>query len=274
MGIEYEKADGVAVITIRNGSVNPFTPDMHRELHTVMTEFLGDPEVRVGVMRGHGLRAFSAGDDVKSESPPVDDAVAELLSELTPQHRRGAGTTAWEWSRDTMMLERRKPVVASVEGWCLGQGMAYLLALTDIRIASTTARFGFPEIAYTMAGLGATTRLARRLPRTVAAQMLLTGDPIDADEAHRVDLVNEVVVEGAAFDRAYGVATRIAQHSALALRVEMEAIDVGERFGPEDAVRYGERLYQLQRLAIGESESDSFHSATRSNGSATTEDGR
>jgi hypothetical protein len=96
-----------------------------------------------------------------------------------------------------LALERFKPIIGAVNGWCLGQGMIYLLSLTDIRIASTNAKFGFPEVAYGMGGAGGTSRLGLQLPHTVAMWMLLTGEAMEAEEALSHRLVNKVVAPDA-----------------------------------------------------------------------------
>src|SRR5690606_11062657 len=106
-------------------------------------------------------------------------------------------------------------------GWCVGQGIFYLLRLTDLRVAGESSKFGLPEIAWEMAGASGFTAIYRHLPRAVALQLVLTGDPIDAREAHRVGLVNEVVPDAEVLERARFLAGRIARHPARALRVEM-----------------------------------------------------
>ena len=261
MPIDYVVKDGIAHITLRNGSVNPITPLMHHELHDALIEFLADPHARVGVLSGAGTRAFSAGDDLLSEVSATAPS-AELSSDLAGAHRRpGADPAAWGWSNDNLALERYKPIVGAVSGWCLGAGLVYLLALTDIRVASADAQFGFPEINYGMAGAGAITRLGRYLPHTAAMSMLLTGDPIDAAEARRIHLVNEVVSPEDVRSRAVQIATRIAGHPPLAVRIEMEAYTRGMDMSRADALAVGDRLYQLQRLALGETEADSYRRA-------------
>jgi len=213
MPIEYERNGAVGYFTIRNGSVNPMTPAMHKELYHAMIEFLADDEVRVGIMQGAGDRAFSAGDDIKSPYAKFDTPMDELQHYLSPKHRVQAGEPdTFMWSRDVLALDRFKPIVAAVRGYCFGQGMIYLSQLTDIRVASEDAKFGFPEIAYGMGGAGGSTRLSRFIPHTVAMEMVLTGDPLSAQDALRANLVNAVVSSDKVLERAEEYARRIARH--------------------------------------------------------------
>jgi enoyl-CoA hydratase/carnithine racemase len=150
------------------------------------------------------------------------------------------------------MMERYKPIVGAVSGWCLGQGLIYLLSLTDIRIATPTAKFGFPEIAYGMGGAGGSSRLALQLPHTVAMWMLMTGEPLDAEEARSCHLINRVVPQAALMDEALRVARLIARHPPAAVRVEMEAYEKGRELSKADALAFTKHLYRLQRMGLKE----------------------
>lgn len=250
MPIRYERKGSIATFTIDNGKVNPMTPLMHKELFLALKEFLADDSVHCGILTGAGDRAFCAGDDIKtpysSESSPKD----ALYDHLWPHRGEGDTPDNFAWSRDVLMLERFKPIVAAVNGWCLGQGMIYLLNLTDIRVASTTASFGFPEIAYGMGGAGGTTRLAYQLPHAVAMEMLLTGDPMPAAEALRLNLVNRVVEPEAVMAEAMRIAERIASHPPAAVRIEMEAYARGRDLSRVEAMSFSGHLYRLQRLGL------------------------
>jgi enoyl-CoA hydratase/carnithine racemase len=256
MGVEYAKDGAVATFTLANGTVNPITPAMHRELHAAMLDFLADPGLRVGILTGAGERAFSAGDDIRSETPSSGDAVADLLGAMgpgpVPALPASPDPDGWDAADALLRMERTKPVIGAVRGWCLGRALFYLLRLTDIRVATPDARFGLPEIAYGMGGIAGTMRLARHLPATTAWEMALTGEPIDAGEALRIHLVNRVVEPPALLDEARRLAGLIARHPPLAVRVEMEALRRSEELDADDAYALGMSLYRLQRLAIGE----------------------
>lgn len=253
MSIDYVKAGPVATFTIRNGKVNPITPDMHRQMYDALVDFEADPELRVGILTGAGDRAFSAGDDIKAEEPQAGSAADGLLRAMRPA-RTPSDETGLEWADAVLRFERTKPVIGAVRGWCLGRALGYLLRLTDIRIASPDARFGLPEIAYGMGGIAGTLQLSRHLPGTTAWEMALTGEPIDAGEALRVHLVNRIVAADALMDEALRIAGLITRHPPLAVRVEMEALRRSEGLAADDAYALGMHLYRLQRLALGESD--------------------
>jgi enoyl-CoA hydratase/carnithine racemase len=256
MGIEYTKDGPVATFTIANGKVNPITPVMHREMAVALADFLTDPSLRVGILTGAGERAFSAGDDIKSESPSSGSPAEDLLGALGPGPAGAGGVEppGYDPADAVLRMERTKPVIGAVRGWCLGRGLFYLLRLSDIRICSPDARFGLPEIAYGMGGIGGTMRLTRYLPPTAAYEMALTGEPIGADEALRLGLVNRIVEPDSLLDEARRLADLIARHPPLAVRTEMEAMRRAEELDADDAYVLGMTLYRQQRLAIGESD--------------------
>jgi enoyl-CoA hydratase/carnithine racemase len=250
MPILYEKSGKTVTITLDNPPLNVFTPAMHRDLHAIITDFLADDGVSVGILTGAGTRAFCAGDDVKSPRIPrtVEEKVQRYMSVRTDNEP--LEYPGWEFAVTELGMRRFKPMLGAVNGHALGQGLAYLLHLTDIRIASSTASFGFPEIAYGMGGLGGTTRLLRQMPPTAAMWLLLTGDRIDAEAALRCHLVNEITAPDQLLDRAHAVADRIARHPLLGLRTEMEASYRAQDMTREHAAAYSSNLYQLQRAAF------------------------
>lgn len=252
MPFEYEKKGDVAYFTIRNGSVNPMTPSMHKQLYGMLLDFQADQSIRVGIMTGAGDRAFSAGDDIRNSYAVFDSKRDELMAHMTPRHRVQEGEPdTFAWSRDVLTMERYKPIIGAVKGYCLGQGLIYLLMLTDIRIASEDATFGFPEIAYGMGGAGGSTRVGQQIPHTAAMWMLLTGDPLNAQDALRYDLVNRVVPKDQVMAEAEAAAAKIARHPPLAIRVEMEAYYRGMDSDRLGALNYTKQLYRMQRLGIG-----------------------
>lgn len=144
-------------------------------------------------------------------------------------------------------MERNKPIIAAVNGPALGMGLFYLLTHTDIRIAVPSAFFGFPEIAYGMAGAGGLAQVGRHLPRTVAMSMLLTGEPLSAEDALKFHLINELVEPDELMNRAMEIATVIASHPPLSVKIEMEAFNRGVEMPRRDAIQYSTHLYRLQR---------------------------
>jgi enoyl-CoA hydratase/carnithine racemase len=181
-------------------------------------------------------------------------AAVDLLNALGSGPAGDAVETppGYDWADAVMAHRRATPFIGAVRGWCLGRALGYLLALTDIRICAPDARFGLPEIAYGMGGMGGTFRLSRHLPSVVAHEMALTGEPIDADEALRVHLVNRIVPAEDLLSEAHRIAARIARHPALAVRVELETLRRAESMTPDDAYAFGMAAYRLERLALGE----------------------
>ncbi len=250
MSIQYSKSDGIATITFDNPPVNVFTPAMHREFFEVLREFLIDETVRVGILTGAGTRAFCAGDDVKSPRPKRSHA--ELVKRHMSMRHPDESLEYPGWEGEVMQLATRrfKPIVGAVNGAVMGQGMLYLLHLTDIRVASSTARFGLPEVAYGMGGAGGSTRLDRQIPHVAAMWLALTGEPFDADTALRYNLINEVVAPALLMTRAQQMAALIARHPPLAVRTEMEASYRAQDLTREQALAYVGNLYRLQRVVF------------------------
>ncbi|MEZ5646130.1 MAG: enoyl-CoA hydratase/isomerase family protein [Burkholderiaceae bacterium] len=250
MKLHYEKSDGIATITIDNPPVNAFTPALHRDLHDILSDFLSDDDVRVGILTGSGTRAFCAGDDIKTPRP--DRTQAEIVKRHMSRRRHDESLEypGWEHEVLRMAMQRYKPIVGAINGVAMGQGMLYLLHLTDIRIASSTARFGLPEIAYGMGGAGGSTRLSRQIPHVAAMWLALTGEPFDAQTALRYDLVNELVEPEAVLSRAREVAALIARHPPLAVRTEMEASYRALDLTRDQALSYVGNLYRLQRVTF------------------------
>lgn len=241
----YEKSDGVAVLTLDNPPVNVLTPELHQQLYGILKDFYSDPEVRCGIWTAAGERAYCAGDDIKSVR--TDRTTAEIIDRHLAPRRVDDPAEYPGWEAEILGLQRTKPMIAAVNGPCMGQGMIYLLLLTDLRIAVPTARFGMPEIAYGMPGVGGVTRLGRQIPQTAALWMALTGEAIDAEEAKRCFLINEVVEPAQLMERARQIAGVIASHPARAVRVEMEAFYRSLDLDRDDAMALAGHMYQMVR---------------------------
>jgi E-phenylitaconyl-CoA hydratase len=245
--LHYEKRDGIAYFTIDNGSANAFTPQMHKDFYEHLRAFDIDPQARVGILTGASGKPFSAGDDLKHRTEGKRTPQLELEAYLF-LHQDEEAPSRPGWDIDVLLHRRTKPIIAAVDGYCLGKGLIYVLQHTDIRIASDQAIFGLPEIAYGMAGASGSTRLAQQIPLTAAAWLALTGEFIDAAEALRVHLVNKVVSREGLMQEAERVAGLIMRNPAIAVRVEMEALEYGQELNRAAAVRQTQNLYRLQRL--------------------------
>lgn len=249
MPVTYARDGAVATFTIDNGKVNVFTPEMHRELFSALLEFNRDPDIRVGILTGSPGKSFCAGDDIKSPMPVLEPQEA-LEAHLNPHcHEARLGLTRPGWEQDVMRLRRVKPIVGAVDRYCLGQGLIYLLLLTELRVATDRAEFGFPEIAYGMGGAGAITRLGRHIPQALAMEMLLLGERIDAATARSVHLVNRVVAPERLMDEARALAGRIAAQPPVAVQVELDAYNRAMDMPREQAMDYAGALFRFQRVA-------------------------
>ncbi|WP_417628531.1 enoyl-CoA hydratase/isomerase family protein [Pararhodobacter aggregans] len=250
MPILTSSSGGVTQIVLDNGPLNLLTPELHRDLCRALRAFEADDSARVAVLRGAGVRAFSAGDDIKRERAPLTPP-QEVRRTLGARRDDSVEDDQPGWDRDVLELRRNKPVVAAINGWCLGQGFIYACRLADIRIASRHAQFGLPEISYGMAGAAAMSGILQMLPRAIAMQLSLTGEPLDAEEARRCFLVNEVTDGDDAGPRALALAERIASHPPLALRAEMETLALSDLQDNARSYRLIRAIDRFQRLSNG-----------------------
>jgi len=194
-----ERRGAVQVITInRPEARNALNGAVAVGIRDAVDELDADGDLRAGVLTGAG-GTFSAGMDLK----------AFLKGETPSFPGRGlCGIT---------QTPPRKPLVGAAEGWALAGGFELLLAC-DLVVAGASARFGVPEVTRSLvAGAGAALLLAQRVPRALALELLLTGDPIAAARAAEIGLVNRVVDDGQALDEAVGLAMRIAANAPLAV---------------------------------------------------------
>lgn len=175
---------------------NAINPAVTRGLDEALNLLEDDDELWCGVLTG-GPRLFSAGADLAEGAgePTERGGIAGIMSRVRP-----------------------KPLIAAVEGYALGGGFELVLCC-DLVVASRTATFGLPEVRRgLLAGFGGVFRAPRVLPANVAREMLLTGEPVDAERAERLGLVNRLVEPGLALDVALGVAATICGNAPLAVR--------------------------------------------------------
>jgi enoyl-CoA hydratase len=202
--------DGVATVTIhRPEKRNALNAQVRRELVDALDALAEDPDVRVVILTGAGDRAFVAGADIGE------------FAERSPLEQRAAmeGRRVFE-----VLADHPKPTIAAINGYALGGGCELALAC-DLRIAARSARLGQPEVALgLLPGGGGTQRLPRLVGLGRALRMILTGDLLDAEEAARIGLVDEVVDDDALAGRARAVANRIAAHSPVAVKLIKQAV--------------------------------------------------
>jgi E-phenylitaconyl-CoA hydratase len=209
MSIELVREGHVAVITMnRPERLNALDAQHYSDLAGAWTEVRDDRSIRAAIVTGVGDRSFSVGADLKSFIPKVPELGDLWLTQREQLLNRG--------------LEVWTPVIAAVNGYCLGGGMTLLLA-TDLRIAATHATFGLPEVKRGIVPAnGGTQRTLDQLPFVVGMEMLLTGDSVDAQRALELGLVNRVVAAESLMETAMDYAQRIAANAPLAVRAIKE----------------------------------------------------
>jgi crotonobetainyl-CoA hydratase len=201
MILERQRRGAVEILTLnRPEARNAFNPELSLAVYTAFEQVDADPGVQAVVLTGAGEHSFSAGADLKSLA---------------------TGT----WTPDMISLVQvcsrglAKPLIAAVNGTCLAGGMELALAC-DLIVAVEEAIFGLPEVKRGLvAGAGGVTRVCQRIGLAPALEIVLTGDPIDAQRALALGLINRVVPRAKLLDTAIALAERIAENAPVALRL-------------------------------------------------------
>ena len=214
--IDYEKRGPITIIRFNRPEVrNCIGPITHRELVEAWTHFRDDEEAKVAIITGAGDKAFCAGGDLKSGTELVPVTPAEIAA-----HNRGERPGILGPSRWTDIY---KPIIAAVNGVAYAGGLEWA-CFADIRIAEEHASFG---VACRRWNIGLADGGTQRLPRIIgmgrALELIITGRVIDAQEAERIGLVNEVVPKGKSLERALQLALLISELPQPAMRTDKEA---------------------------------------------------
>ncbi|MFD3596365.1 crotonase/enoyl-CoA hydratase family protein [Nocardia sp. NPDC058640] len=220
-----EKRDHVLIVTMnRPEARNALSGEMMAIMRDAWDQVDSDPDIRVAILTGAG-GAFCAGMDLKA------------MSSQHPGDTASAGS--WDPAYLPALLKGRrlaKPLIAAVEGPAIAGGTEILQG-TDLRVAGESAKFGVSEARWGLFPLGGSAvRLARQIPYTVAADLLLTGRHITAAEAKEIGLIGHVVPDGTALDKAMALAAQIADNGPLAVQAmlrtlrETEAMPENEAF--------------------------------------------
>ncbi len=209
--VDLEKKEDLAVITLNNPPMNVLCTDLLNELKKTLTELEDEEDLRAVVITGKG-RAFVAGADI-DEMKGMNREEAEGYCELGQEVLN-------------MIDYLQTPVIAAINGFALGGGTEVALAC-DIRIASTDAKFGQPEVNLgVIPGFGGTQRLSRAIGPGKAKELIYTGKIIDAETAGDIGLVQEVV-DGDVMDRSVELAEEITKKGPLAVKNAKKAINKG-----------------------------------------------
>lgn len=200
----------IGVVTIDNpGKANAMSREMLAELAEIWQRLDGDETCRVVVVTGAGNRAFTAGADVSGDLSASEETAATI-------------------NRALLKTEPfSKPIVAAVNGACLGGGIELLLA-ADIRYAAPHATFGLPEVRWAIYPFGgAAAKLVHQIGHVHAMKLLLTAEVVDTEEAIRIGLVNEEVSAEQLMDRAIATAETIAANSPMAVQAVKRFVSTG-----------------------------------------------
>jgi len=229
--ITVERRDKVAVLTInRPDKLNALSTKVHIEGVAALDEMRNDESVRVLVITGAGEKSFIAGADI-----------TEFQGQAPVTQRNVFHERTFFNSIDSFP----KPVIAVINGFCLGGGNELAMAC-DIRIASENAKFSQPEINLgIMCGGGGTQRLTRLIGEGRAMEMLLTGDMIDAATAHKFGLVNHVYPLAELEAKTMELANKIAEKAPIALQLSKEAVKFASRSNLDEGLRREVDLFAI-----------------------------
>ena len=227
-----ERDGAVATITINRPKVlNALNTATIDELRRAILELKADAGIRVAILTGAGEKSFVAGADINELA---------VQTPTTGREHALAGQHVFE-----LVENMGKPVIAAINGFALGGGCELAMACT-LRLAADSARLGQPEISLGLIpGYAGTQRLPRLVGKGRAMEMILTGAPISADEAHRIGLVNRVVPAADLRAEAKKLATQLASSAPIAMRYIINAINKGVEMGFAEACQYEATLFGL-----------------------------
>lgn len=210
MAVDFVKEGHIAYITLnRPEAMNSLDPEAIARLAEIWAEVKNNPDIRVAVLTGAGEKSFCTGTDMK-KTPVPDECMASLY------YKDGQPIIPH--------MDMWKPIIACINGYAVGGGLEMALAC-DLMICSTNAKFGLTETKVaSLAGLNGTQCLPRAIPRAVAMKMLLTGDLIDSQEAHRIGLVSDVVEPDKLMGLAKQYAEKIASNAPLSVMAAKQAV--------------------------------------------------
>ncbi|MFC0200496.1 enoyl-CoA hydratase/isomerase family protein [Paracoccus rhizosphaerae] len=259
----FEKTGGIAVLTFnRPAARNAISPEVACRLADAFADVAEDAEVRAVILTGAGDRAFCSGGDLALTLPlmtgarqPETDWDHRLLNEPAVMERSALRG-----------FELNKPIIAAINGACMAGGMETVLA-TDIRIASQNATFALPEVRRGLIPFaGSLVRLPRQISQCLAMEMLLTGDPIDAEQALAAGMINRIVPQADLMETAWALALRIAGNGPVAVQeakrtvLAASGVTLKEGYVMEDAAkkrvmasedaREGPRAFMEKRPAV------------------------
>ncbi|MEH7458806.1 enoyl-CoA hydratase-related protein [Bacillus sp. JJ1127] len=228
----YTEENGIARITLnRPEALNALNKDVLEQLSSILDRVKTDSSVKAVIITGAGKKAFSAGADI------------QFLNKVTPLEVRDLAQLAVTVTNKVESLG--KVVVAAINGFALGGGLE-LAESCALRVVANHARLGHPEVRIgAVAGFGGTTRLPRLIGKGRAAELLLTGNAISADEAYRIGLVNRIVEPDKLLSEAETLILEILSQAPIAVKMTWEAIHRGCNLTLEESALLGADYFGL-----------------------------
>jgi enoyl-CoA hydratase len=234
--IIFKKENKIGFITLNRPEVyNALNASLLGELGEAVEEVKKDSDIGVVILTGAGEKSFVSGADISEI--PASNAIL-----------------AWATSRDHQsilnQLERLgKPSIAAINGYCLGGGLELAMACT-LRIASENGKFGLPELGLGLVpGYGGTQRLTRLVGRGKAFEMILTAKPIDAAEAFRIGLVNQVVPHAELIPKAKEMAESILKSGPIAIRLAMDLLLRGQEMSLDNSLAFESAMTSVSLMS-------------------------
>ncbi len=228
-----EKKQGYAIITLnRPDKLNALNGQLLADLHHALVSVQNDTDVHAVILTGSGVKAFAAGADIGELQPLTAESGL-------PFSERGQAVA-------NLLEHLGKPTIAAVNGFALGGGCEMALAC-HIRFASENAQLGLPEVTLgTLPGYGGTQRLTRLVGRAKATELILSGERVNAQEAHKIGLVNDVVALEELLPRAEKFVQTVLLRSQTAVKAALSAILAAEELPHTEGMRFeAEQFAQL-----------------------------
>ncbi|MEM5299707.1 enoyl-CoA hydratase-related protein [Burkholderia sp. JPY481] len=244
MGISYKVDNYIATVLLdRPAALNALDLESLRELRQVLAAARDDDQVRVIIVSATGEKSFCVGADLKSTMPPSVNFGASFIKST----ERAATEGIYTRLIDLSSLRIFKPLIAAINGYCLGGGLELALQC-DLRIASTNAVFGLPEpVVGSIPGVCGIQAIQKAVPSAVAMKMLLTGAKIDAIYAENVGLISDLTDPASLMDKARELASTIARNGPVAVQMIKKVAETSSNVPLAQAIEFTELAWGAMR---------------------------
>lgn len=244
MSVNLTRTEAVATIELDDpAALNALTPEGLLDLRRALVACRDDDGVRAIILTGAGDRAFCTGANLKKTFPPARSFAGAVLMGREAEATQGGYTRLLDLSD----LQVWKPMIAAVNGYCLGGGLELALQC-DLRIAADTASFALPEVRVaSLPAVGGVQALLRAIPAAHAMKLAMTGDRIDAARALEIGLVSDVTAPGDLRAEAGAIAARIAANGPLAVQLVRKLALETAHLAPADYIAQSNTAWGLLR---------------------------